>query len=266
MNRQAKVTDALERKIVAALESDNMTADQLSQLIITTNTAIAEAESAAAMARESAFDPGIMPDPAEARLQMEDAIFRLGRLRTLLPRLHARHEKALAAEARAVWESEYKVTKDKINAAAKKWARYPALIDELIGIINTAELDREVSRVNGTAPDGEDRRLRGVELTARDLDGFTRDIPSIAENLQLPEFEKSRRMAWPPPKPSLAAMYATSMTAAQAQADPRRYTADWAAAVTADNARRAENERRWQREEEERQATAKREYEKSLQR
>ena len=53
---------------------------------------------------------------------------------------------------------------------------------------------------------------RSVELTARGLEHFTTASPSIALGVQLPDFECSTMLAWPPPKPSMAVQVATSMT------------------------------------------------------
>jgi hypothetical protein len=72
-------------------------------------------------------------------------------------------------------------------------------------------VDKEVSRLNGFAPDGEHRRLREVELEARGLDSFTRDNPSIAKMLQLPDWEQQSKLVWPPPRVSLAVQVATGM-------------------------------------------------------
>jgi hypothetical protein len=41
-------------------------------------------------------------------------------------------------------------------------------------------------------------------LVARGLDGFTRFEPSIAADLQLPDWDRPTKFVWPPPTPSLA--------------------------------------------------------------
>jgi hypothetical protein len=78
-------------------------------------------------------------------------------------------------------------------------------------LIRAEEVDKEVSRINGSAPDGEHRRLLGVELTARDLERFTTANPSITQQLRLPAFDRGAELAWPPPKPSMAVQVAASM-------------------------------------------------------
>jgi hypothetical protein len=45
---------------------------------------------------------------------------------------------------------------------------YPNFVDQLIDLFDRIKVvDKEVGRVNGSAPYGEHRRLLGVELTAR---------------------------------------------------------------------------------------------------
>ena len=81
---------------------------------------------------------------------------------------------------------------------------YPAVVKQLVDLFGRiVHMDTEVSRINGSAPYGDHRRLLGVELTARNLDHFTTASPSVAEDLQLPDFERSTVLAWPPPRPPL---------------------------------------------------------------
>jgi hypothetical protein len=67
-----------------------------------------------------------------------------------------------------------------------------------------AECDRECSRINGLAPDGEHGRLLKVELTARGVKGLMQPDVWIAEMLRLPFFwrDSGPIYAWPPPTPS----------------------------------------------------------------
>jgi hypothetical protein len=62
-------------------------------------------------------------------------------------------------------------------------------------------VDKEVGRVNGSAPYGEHRRLKGVELTARGLDGFGMYNRPLSEEVRLPDFKESGKTAWPRPVP-----------------------------------------------------------------
>ena len=104
--------------------------------------------------------------------------------------------------------------------------------------------------------------LLGAELVARDLERFKATEPSIAQELKLPTFAPGQRLAWPRPRPHIAALYAMSMVP---QRDPR-LSSDWAAAQKEDAAQRAATEKRWADEEAARQAESRRAYEASLRR
>ena len=95
----------------------------------------------------------------------------------------------------------------KRNALAKEYAElYPQVAAQLCDLFRRAEaIDSECPRVNGSASPCELRRLAGVELTARNLDNFSKAYPSIAKELRVPDFVHSDRTAWPPqtPQPSL---------------------------------------------------------------
>ena len=67
------------------------------------------------------------------------------------------------------------------------------------------------SRLHQARPAGCALHLAEAELVARNLECFSTANPSIAKTLQLPDFEHSAQLAWPPPKPSLAVQVATSM-------------------------------------------------------
>jgi hypothetical protein len=64
--------------------------------------------------------------------------------------------------------------------------------------------------------------LLGVELTARGLGDFTAADPSIARGVQLPDFERSEMMVWPPRTTPLVLLVAPP-----ASGDSRRYSGDW---------------------------------------
>ena len=90
---------------------------------------------------------------------------------------------------------------------------YPKLAGQLVDLFERIEaVDKEVLRINGSAPSGRHRRLRQVELVARGLDNFSRAYPPITKAVQLPDWTNSEKMIWPPPQPSLAVQVAMSMT------------------------------------------------------
>ena len=49
-------------------------------------------------------------------------------------------------------------------------------------------------RINRAAPAGEHQHLLGVELTARDLEDFSTECPSVTKNTRLPDWKHSDRM------------------------------------------------------------------------
>jgi hypothetical protein len=189
-------TSAIEKRVSTMLSSTDATSDDLASLIAETETAIAAADEAAEAEREKALDPALYPDPKAAREAIEAAEFARDRLRMLLPRL----QEAPAAEYPARWESDYKRIEAKRDEWARKYAEYPKLVARLVDLFGSAKaVDEEVSRVNGSAPPGEHRRLLGVELTARGLESFSTADPPIAKGVQLPDWAHSARMAWPLP-------------------------------------------------------------------
>ena len=166
-----------------------------------------------------------------------------------------------AAEYADQWSADYERVATKRDLLADEYAElYPKFVAQLVDVFSRVEaLDQECSRIDGVAPSGEHRRLRGVELTARGLENFSTHNPSITQKLQLPDWANSDRTAWPPPRPSMAAEFAMSMMPPY---DPR-YSADWAAAQKADNVKRQQNEARWGEEEEARQVASRQAYEAS---
>ena len=194
----------LEARITAALSDDIASAD-VAALITETEAAIAAADAAAEAERVKALDPIASPDPAKARTAMEDAAFTRERLRTVLPRLQARLKQVVAAEYAAKWEPDYKQVEALRDALAAEMREvYPRVKELLVSLFQRmAECDRECSRINGLAPDGEHRRLLKVELTARGVKGLLQPDVWIAETLRLPAFprETGPIYAWPPPTP-----------------------------------------------------------------
>jgi hypothetical protein len=259
----SKLAPTLEQQIAAALADAGIASADLATLVEETEAAIVAADQAAATERERAHDPAQSPDPGSAYQAMQTAAFAADRLRTLKPRLQQRLCEAEAAEAHACWVREYERVKAVVENAARRFAEYPELAAKLIDIFRDAEaVDQEVGIINSSAPPGEHRRLRQTELVARGLKAFSRSVPAISKTVQLCDWADSERLIWPPQQPSIAALYAMSMAPPH---DPR-YTADWAAELEKDNARRAATEKRWGEEEAARQAESRLRYEAGLRR
>jgi hypothetical protein len=80
--------------------------------------------------------------------------------------------------------------------------------------------DAALSRLHQARPPGCALHLAEAELAARNLESFSTADPSIAKAVQLPDWEHSAKMAWPPPRPPVTAWFAP------VPAD-RRYSDDW---------------------------------------
>jgi hypothetical protein len=111
-------------------------------------------------------------------------------------------------------EPDFRQVEAKRDELAQEYAAtYPRLAAQFVDLFERIEaVDKEVSRINGSAPSGGHRRLRQVELVARGLDNFSRADPPITKAVQLPDWTNSEKMIWPPPQPSLAVQVATTMT------------------------------------------------------
>jgi hypothetical protein len=260
----AETPITLEQEIVAELADADINSSDLSALIERTEAAIPEADQAAETARSMALDPVLSPDAKAAREAMAAAGFARERLHTLLPRLRQRLQEVQAQEYLAQWRADYEALKIKRDALAAElrevYPEFEAKISDMF--VRIAANDAELSGLHQARPAGVALHLLGAELMARDLERFTIREPSIAQELKLPTFAPGQRLAWPPPQPSIAALYAMSMVP---QRDPR-FSADWAAAQKEDNVRRAATEKRWAEEEAARQAESRRAYEASLRR
>ena len=155
------------------------------------------------------MDPIASPDATMALEAMQTAEFSRDRLRTVLPRLQAKHKEVKEQEHAAAWTADYAAVKAKRDAIAQMLReRYPAIVDELVTLMtNIAITDKEIDRINAAAPYGDFPRLRSVELTARGLDRLLQPDISIVQELRLPNFTRAANeplLAYPPPVPNLA--------------------------------------------------------------
>jgi hypothetical protein len=161
----------IETRITAALTPDtDITSSVIAALLADIEVATAEATAAAATVREQALDPIQTPDANRARTMMENAAFTVDRLKATLPRLKQRHPEIETAEHVASWEADCDRVEVMRDAAAKKFAKYPKLVAQIVDLLRDAEqVDKEVTRVNISAPSGPYRHLIAVECAARGL-------------------------------------------------------------------------------------------------
>jgi hypothetical protein len=154
---------------------------------------------------------GVWTDKNRAKYNRDHLIlaaFTRDRLRTALPRLQVRLKEVEAAEYAAHWEPDYqhvKAVRDELATEMREV--YPAAVAQLVDLFQrAAECDRECSKISGSAPYGEHRRLLKVELAARRTQGLLQPDVWIAETLRLPAFprETGPVLAWPPPPPPVS--------------------------------------------------------------
>ena len=210
--RQRQVVTAmnttLEQRIATALSSDT-TSDAISILIAEVETAIVAADKTAEAEREKALDPLASPDAAKAALRW-----------TTLP-----SSAAGCAPCCRGWKNENsrvpKAVARRLRSTQGRSRRvggelrdiYPAFAIRIIDLFTRiAANDVALSRLHQARPAGCALHLAEAELAARNIECFSRANPSIAKTLQLPDFDHSAQLAWPPPKPSMTVQVATSMT------------------------------------------------------
>ena len=212
----------LEQTISAALSAADVKSSDLADLITETESAIATADKTAGEERAKALDPALSPDPKAAREAMQDAEFSRDRLKTLLPRLQARHKQLQAEEYEARWYAELEEVEAKRDALVEELRVYPAMVAKLVDILSRIPaIDAEVSRINGSASAGVKDRLRKVEQQARGVEGFgvsgawdPHGLLSLAADLKLPKFEEDGnryQYSWPLPELSPAQQMARAM-------------------------------------------------------
>jgi hypothetical protein len=253
-------TSKLEQRIASSLSNGSASSDALMELVEDTVAAAAAAEQDAAAERDRALDLTIAPDIDKAHAALVAAELRRDRLQAVLPRLRQRLSEALGAEAHARWFAVYERTEKLRDAAAAKFAEHcPRLLAELVTLFRDADaVDQEVSRVNGSAPSGERRRLLAVELQARAMTDFSIK-PSITATIRLPDWDTGQ-IIWPVRSDDLA------VSVAMAMRPPHdiRYTGEWWKAAEADNAERRRLAERRAAEAEAEQAAARQRYEARL--
>jgi hypothetical protein len=232
---QAKAPPSLEMKLAAALSAAAPASADLQQLLGEAAAAIAAADQAALAERERALD--LASDPVKAREAVVGAEMRRDRLRHALPKLQQQLQAALADEYAQAWDAKYRLAEAERDRAAERFRRYPELAAAMVELLNTATaVDRQVSAVNGSAPDGVHRRLKTVELHARQLDAFSIAQPSISRDLKLPDWQASEQMVWPRKERLDPSLYA-------APAFDVRFSEDWALPGEAQRAAAAEREK-----------------------
>jgi uncharacterized protein YukE len=168
INKQS--TPTLEQRIVGILANANAGSEALAELIEEVETTARAFVETAEAERTRSLDLVQCPDPREARERIAAAELSGDRLRTQLPKLREKLSAALRSEAHERWLSDFTRVRQQLSDAASLFADYRQHTEAIAQMFATAEqVDKEISRINGQAPDGEHRRLRSVELEARDM-------------------------------------------------------------------------------------------------
>jgi hypothetical protein len=202
--RPSITKQSLDERIARAF-TVSVTSGDVAGLINEVEAAVIGVGEAASRARERALDPTLSSaDVTEARREMEDAAFRRDRLKTAISKLETRLANLRRQEEeqrrRAAYE---KATAERDALAAELKELYPVFADRIANLMARIEAnDREIERINTHASPEGAARMRGAELVARGLGGFSSgvsDIPRITRDLRLPafEFRTNDDYAWP---------------------------------------------------------------------
>jgi hypothetical protein len=200
---------SLEQRISSALGGSAITSSALGDLIAETDRAAAAATAEAVAERAKALDVEQEVDLTTVHAAMEKAGLKGDRLRAAMPRLRALFDQVTGLEYANKWRADFdEVANVRDALAAELNETYPAIVATISDLMTRIEAcDREASRVNSSAPSGERLRLCKVELEARGLDSFTRNVPPITDELKLPPWQPGGQ-EWPMAKPFYAAMVA----------------------------------------------------------
>ena len=207
------MTQHLEKRIAAVLAPDATSAD-VAAMIAEVGAALPAAIDAAERERIHSLDPVV--DAQKAQQSLADAQFARDRLQAALTALQRRLQELQESEYSVLWHDQYSQVEAESHALAAELREiYPAVLSKLVDLLTrTIECNVEASCINGSAPAGVALRLREVELVARNLEGFTRDEPSISNELKLPDWDQPAKLAWPRPQTPLGVLASQGMAAA----------------------------------------------------
>lgn len=217
MNTRAQPTTqeclSLEQRIATTLCNESVNSAELTKLIREVEAAATAADATATNLRSEALDLVLTPDLGDVHQRIVNAELRRDRLNKTLPKLRAKLGDALHAEECERWFADFERVQTRADEAVSIFRRYTKHAKAITDMFLIAEkVDKEVSRINGSAPDGVHRRIRPVELQARGLHHFDRYHPSLAAGVALPCWDYSDRKVWPKGHSnSLAAAFAESM-------------------------------------------------------
>jgi hypothetical protein len=205
---------SLDSRIGQALGNGKIATDDLQQLLQEIEDGIRQHHQISERERARSLDPGIAQGDAEAAVQQADAaVLKCRRYATALVRLRERLADQVQAERCDKWQADASKVAARVEAAATQLKRYPELASQIVAILaEIEEANKEVSNINGRAPDGVHRRLGKIDL-------------SHLSNLVLPDPAHPGRKLWPV-ETSLAVAFVQAMGTAWS-GDPRQHSAEW---------------------------------------
>jgi hypothetical protein len=207
----------LEQRLgtVLAGNGSNTSSSELRELIEATEKAANAAEAEAKRLHAEARAIGCS-NSVELEQKALAADLTVARLDTALPKLDAK----LREESAADYSRKWKLRRDRAVIAretvATRLATYREMAAQLVNIFEEVRyLDAKIiAPVNESRPANE-APLQTCELYARKLDAFSRSMPSILATVQLPNWESSERLVWPPRTIPASVLVAESMGALQ---------------------------------------------------
>jgi hypothetical protein len=197
------MASTLEQRIAAAINREVKASNAIADLLQEVTTAIGLADIALAELKQLALDPGTVINN-EVPDKLRIAELRASRLHAAQGPLQDCLAAALAAEKQVRWEVEAKDAELKRDLAAKRMAKLPELMAEILEIAAVVEAaDEAITRVNIASAPGQ-RHLKSVELVARNIERLDAGGP-ILRKVVLPDWQDSTKVLWPKPQTSLMA-------------------------------------------------------------
>jgi hypothetical protein len=194
-------TIPLSDRIARALEAPGVLAAEMAALIEELDRELTKTRQAGAEARTKARDPLTAEhEVTAARMQENDASFRMERLTTAVDRLKQRHEHAVAHEKEMARKAEVaEAEKERDQLAEELKERYPVLARELADLLGRIKTNNERCRAH---------YLPLVEHRARGM--HSTDVNFLTAAVRLPDLDNhAAEMGlryWPPSAPQVAAL------------------------------------------------------------
>ena len=245
----AKSQPTLDARIAAALTDEQADRNLLIALWDEALAAIKAAKATIETETARALDI-TNDDPDASDRAVRTAQRTIDRLTQAIPRLQQRVAELDTANYLAAWHAEadkLKVERDILAAELREL--YAPFVEKITALYARIDANtRAISDLHGRAPAGEPRRLADAEQSARGLQ-FSAETPPLRDNLRLPDWLRSRDIAYPRSQLETLRRDSSLMTANLVRAIEAKqaglYGPDWAAArALVDEQQRAEFARR----------------------